>query len=88
MDESAKPIWKQERLLRITWPRLGEIMERLATFVARLHPRPEVVVGIVRGGLSVALHASHAIGRGSATCSTSPATRRLRGATASGARPR
>lgn len=62
MDESAKPIWKQERLLRITWPRLGEIMERLAMFVARLHPRPEVVVGIVRGGLSVALHASHALG--------------------------
>ncbi|HNN93526.1 MAG TPA: IMP dehydrogenase [Pseudomonadota bacterium] len=61
-DNQNKPIWKKERLLRITWEVLGQLMDRMTAFVETLTPRPQVVVGIVRGGLCPAVQVSHALG--------------------------
>lgn len=61
-DDTARPIWKNERLLRITWECLGQLMDRLTAFVNTLAPSPQVVVGIVRGGLCPALQVSHTLG--------------------------
>ena len=61
-NETVKPIWKKTRLLKISWECLGQLMDRLTTFVEGLTPRPVVVVGIVRGGLCPALQVSHVLG--------------------------
>ena len=56
-----EPIWKRQQLLKISWSALGEKIQHLCGQVSDRDHRPEVVIGISRGGLILAQCLAHAL---------------------------
>lgn len=50
------------RFRYIGWPEYGKLLEKLAKLVASHHPRFDLVIGIARGGLPVAMVVSDRLG--------------------------
>jgi hypoxanthine phosphoribosyltransferase len=59
--ENQLNLWKRDRLLMMSWSTFGVALDTLKVSVRSLKPRPNVIVGIGRGGWMIAVPLSHAL---------------------------
>jgi hypoxanthine phosphoribosyltransferase len=51
MSGSKAGTWRRERIYRLDWRSLGQLLEEIAEQIAAANFLPDIVVGIARGGL-------------------------------------
>jgi hypoxanthine phosphoribosyltransferase len=55
-------VWRLTQFRYLGWPEYGALVERLAKLIASAHPDLDLVIGVARGGLPVAMVVSDRLG--------------------------